>query len=276
MRDRIRPHLPHEHILPRAQPASLVPVVLCGGSGTRLWPKSRRLLPKQFLSLVTPHSLLQDTVLRLRPIARCGTPVLVANHEHRFLVAEQLQEIGAKPRALLLEPVGRNTAPAIAAAALLVAAEDPEAILLVLPSDHAIADEPAFRAAVARATAVATEGYLVTFGIVRAFGYQIRTSLKISAGLAQIGEFSFILIALGTSLGLMPPEAPPARGEPVGEWGGEGHVRNVGRERGARNASLIVCKRPIADLPIIVTPDLIRGPRRRCGYGSRIKSGMTK
>ena len=145
---------------------SIVPVVLCGGSGTRLWPKSRRLLPKQFLSLVTPHSLLQDTVMRLRPLKRCGAPVIVANHEHRFLVAEQLQEIGAKPRALLLEPVGRNTAPAIAAAALLVAAQDPEAILLVLPSDHAIADEPAFRAAVARATAVAAEGYLVTFGIV--------------------------------------------------------------------------------------------------------------
>jgi len=142
----------------------LIPVILCGGSGSRLWPMSRKLLPKQFLPLVTRHSLLQDTVLRLKGLS-AGAPLLVANHEHRFLAAEQLQAIGAKPRALLLEPAGRNTAPAIAAAAALVAQADPDAVLLVLAADHRIGDEPAFRRAVRRAAALAHEGYLVTFGI---------------------------------------------------------------------------------------------------------------
>src|SRR5262245_38609047 len=100
---------------------ALVPVILCGGSGSRLWPMSRRLLPKQFLPLVTDHALLQDTVLRLRDLEDCGAPVVVLNHEHRFLAAEQLQAIDVPPRSMLLEPVGRNTAPAVAAAALHVA-----------------------------------------------------------------------------------------------------------------------------------------------------------
>ena len=144
--------------------ARLVPVILSGGSGTRLWPMSRRLLPKQFLPLVDQHSLLQDTALRLRGL-RAGAPVVVANNEHRFLAAEQMQEIGVAPRALLLEPVGRNTAPAIAAAAELVARDDPDAVLLVLPSDHQIGDVRAFHRAVRNATALAAEGHLVTFGI---------------------------------------------------------------------------------------------------------------
>jgi mannose-1-phosphate guanylyltransferase/mannose-6-phosphate isomerase len=145
-------------------PRVVVPVILCGGSGTRLWPMSRRLLPKQFLPLVTERSLLQDTALRLRGL-KCGAPVVVANDEHRFLVAEQLREVDAAPRALLLEPVGRNTAPAIAAAALLVASTDPDALLLVLPSDHLIADRAAFHHDARRAFALAGKGYLVTFGI---------------------------------------------------------------------------------------------------------------
>ena len=144
---------------------SVVPVILCGGSGTRLWPMSRRLLPKQFLPLVTEHSLLQDTALRLRGLKGCGAPVVVANDEHRFLVAEQLREVNAAPRTLLLEPLGRNTAPAIAAAALLIAADEPNAILLVLPSDHLIADRAAFHRDARRAFALAEQGYLVTFGI---------------------------------------------------------------------------------------------------------------
>jgi mannose-1-phosphate guanylyltransferase/mannose-6-phosphate isomerase len=126
---------------------------------------SRRLLPKQFLPLVTERSLLQDTALRLRGLKECGAPVVVANDEHRFLAAEQLREVGAAPRALLLEPVGRNTAPAIAAAAQFVAATEPEAILLVLPSDHLIADRAAFQREARRAFALAARGYLVTFGI---------------------------------------------------------------------------------------------------------------
>ncbi len=144
---------------------TLVPVILCGGSGSRLWPMSRQLLPKQFLPLVTERSLLQDTALRLRGLEGAGAPVVVANHEHRFLAAEQLHEIGVAPRALILEPVGRNTAPAIAAAALQVAKDEPDAVLLVLPSDHLIGDVPAFHRAVRQAMAVAADGFLATFGI---------------------------------------------------------------------------------------------------------------
>ena len=144
---------------------SIVPVILSGGTGTRLWPMSRKLLPKQFLPLVGEHTMLQDTVERLAGLADCSAPVVVANTEHRFLAAEQLREIGAAPRATLLEPVGRNTAPAIAAAALAVAREEPDAALLVLPSDHLIRDVPAFHAAVGRARDAAQAGFLVTFGI---------------------------------------------------------------------------------------------------------------
>ena len=143
----------------------LIPVILCGGSGSRLWPMSRKLLPKQFLPLVTEHSLLQDTALRLRGLKGASAPILIANQEHRFLVGEQLAAIGIKPHALLVEPVGRNTAPAIAAAALQAAAKDPDAVLIVLPSDHLIGDVPAFHRAFGRAATLAATGYLVTFGI---------------------------------------------------------------------------------------------------------------
>src|SRR6185295_13514819 len=112
----------------------IIPVILCGGSGSRLWPMSRRLLPKQFLPLAGERTLFQDTVLRTRGLADSG-PIVVANTEQRFLAAEQLQELAAKPRALLLEPAGRNTAPAIAVAALH-AARDGDAVLVVQPSDH--------------------------------------------------------------------------------------------------------------------------------------------
>lgn len=148
-----------------ATPNSLVPLILCGGSGSRLWPMSRRLLPKQFLPLVTENTLLQDTVLRLRGLDGVGAPVVVANDEHRFLAGEQLHAIGAKPRAILLEPVGRNTAPAVAAAALHVATEAPDAVLLVLPSDHLIGDVPAFHRAVRQAMSIAAQGFLATFGM---------------------------------------------------------------------------------------------------------------
>src|SRR5512147_2191343 len=143
----------------------MVPVILCGGSGSRLWPMSRKLLPKQFLPLVTEHTLLQDTALRLRGLTGASAPVVIANQEHRFLVGEQLIAIGVAPRALLVEPVGRNTAPAIAAAALQVARDDADAVLLVLPSDHLIGDIAAFHRAARHAAALATQDYLVTFGI---------------------------------------------------------------------------------------------------------------
>jgi mannose-1-phosphate guanylyltransferase / mannose-6-phosphate isomerase len=143
----------------------IVPVILCGGSGSRLWPMSRRLLPKQFLPLVSDRTLFQETALRTRGIAHCAAPVVVTNAEQRFLAADQLAEISVTPRALLLEPAGRNTAPAVAAAALHVMREDPAAILLVQPSDHVIGDVPAFHAAVTEAVAAAQGGHLVTFGM---------------------------------------------------------------------------------------------------------------
>ena len=145
--------------------SSIVPVILCGGSGSRLWPMSRRLLPKQFLPLVSDKTLFQDTALRARGVADCGAPVVVTNAEQRFLAADQLADISVAPRALLLEPAGRNTAPAVAAAALHVMRQDPAAILLVQPSDHLIGDVAAFHGAVAEAVAVARDGYLVTFGV---------------------------------------------------------------------------------------------------------------
>jgi mannose-1-phosphate guanylyltransferase/mannose-6-phosphate isomerase len=126
---------------------------------------SRRLLPKQFLPLVSDKTLFQDTALRTRGIANCGAPVVVTNAEQRFLAADQLADIAVAPGALLLEPAGRNTAPAVAAAALHVLRDDPAALLLVQPSDHAIGDVAAFHAAVAEAIAIARDGFLVTFGV---------------------------------------------------------------------------------------------------------------
>ena len=139
---------------------TLVPVILSGGAGTRLWPLSRELMPKQLLKLAGDRTLLQDTALRLG-----STPVVVCNHEHRFIVAEQLREIGMEPKALVIEPVGRNTAPAAAAAALMLAESDPDSLMLLMPSDHLIADPDAFRRAVDVAIPLAQAGRLVTFGI---------------------------------------------------------------------------------------------------------------
>lgn len=142
----------------------IVPVILAGGVGSRLWPLSRRLLPKQFLPLAGARTMIQETVARLEGLADCDRPVVLANHEHRFLAAEQLAAIAVRPRALVIEPAAKNTAPAIAAAALLVARDDPEALLLVLPSDH-LADKERFQADVRTARTAAAAGHLVTFGI---------------------------------------------------------------------------------------------------------------
>ena len=143
----------------------LLPVILSGGSGTRLWPLSRESYPKQFLPLVEDISMLQATWRRVAPLAG-RRPIVVANQEHRFMAAEQLREMGAEPSAILLEPVGRNTAPAIAVAALEAMRDGEDALLLVLPSDHVIRDEAAFHAVVRAALPAAREGRLVTFGIV--------------------------------------------------------------------------------------------------------------
>jgi mannose-1-phosphate guanylyltransferase/mannose-6-phosphate isomerase len=143
----------------------IYPVILSGGSGTRLWPMSRSLYPKQLLALFGDASLLQQTVRRVAGQAGFAPALIVANEEHRFIIAEQLREIGVEAAGLLLEPIGRNTAPAAAVAALRIAERDPQGLVLVMPSDHAIADPQAFHQAVERAAAAAKAGLLVTFGI---------------------------------------------------------------------------------------------------------------
>jgi mannose-1-phosphate guanylyltransferase / mannose-6-phosphate isomerase len=144
----------------------LYPVVLSGGSGTRLWPLSRTLLPKQFLPLVSERSLLQDTMLRLRGLDGLSAPIVVCSNEHRFLAGGQMSEIGLTALTQILEPVGRNTAPAVAVAAHAAAAHDADAILLVLPADHLIRGVEAFHEAVRKAAQLAASGKLTTFGIV--------------------------------------------------------------------------------------------------------------
>lgn len=144
--------------------AQMIPVILSGGSGTRLWPLSRSQHPKQFLPLVSNNTMLQETVLRLHGLTDMKAPMGVCNEDHRFMMAEQMREIGARPSAIILEPAGRNTAPAVALAALT--ADSPDEVLLILPADHVIADVPAFQAAIAKAKTLAQQGNLVTFGIV--------------------------------------------------------------------------------------------------------------
>ncbi len=153
----------------------LQPVLLSGGSGTRLWPLSREAYPKQFLALAGEDTMLQETWRRVAPLAS-SAPIVVANEEHRFLAAEQLRLVGVDRADIVLEPVGRNTAPAIAAAALQAMAGGEDPLLLVLPSDHVVRDAEGFRAAVRTAMGAAENGALVTFGIVPAapetgFGY---------------------------------------------------------------------------------------------------------
>jgi len=143
----------------------LIPVILSGGSGTRLWPISRRNLPKQFLSLAGTETLFQQTVTRAAKLPDTDAPVVVASDDHRFLAAEQLQELQIKGANILLEPVARNTAPAIAVGALQAIVRDPGALILVLPADHLIGDEASFADAVAKARPLALDGWLVTFGI---------------------------------------------------------------------------------------------------------------
>lgn len=178
----------------------LVPVILSGGSGTRLWPLSRELLPKQLLALTGERTMIQETAARLMGFSSEGhgdatAPVVVCNEAHRFLVAEQLREMGLPPAAILLEPVGRNTAPAIALAAhaaLQIGGED--AVILVLPADHVLGDLPAFQAAIKRALPAGAAGKLVAFGIVArtpetGYGYIRRDSAATGAGVAPIAEF---------------------------------------------------------------------------------------
>ena len=143
----------------------MIPIILSGGSGTRLWPLSRKMYPKQFLSLLHKQTMLQKTLSRLDGLSH-SAPTVVCNHEHRFIVAEQARQIGTEDLSIILEPVGRNTAPAIAVAAIHAAELGDDPVLLVLSADHEIKDEKAFCAAVRQAQPLAEAGKLVTFGIV--------------------------------------------------------------------------------------------------------------
>ncbi|MEM9784602.1 MAG: mannose-1-phosphate guanylyltransferase, partial [Pseudomonadota bacterium] len=140
------------------------PVIMCGGSGSRLWPVSRRAYPKQFAALFEGGSLFQRTLQRMQG-ERFAAPWMMTGSPFRFIVAEQADDIGVEPGRIVIEPEGRNTAPAIATAALMLAEDDPDGLMLVLPSDHVLSDVPAFHAAVEHAAEAAATGALVTFGI---------------------------------------------------------------------------------------------------------------
>lgn len=144
----------------------MIPVILSGGSGSRLWPLSRESYPKQFLPLASEYTMLRATLERLRGLEELAQPIVVCNEEHRFLVAEQLREMQQSPHAIVLEPEGRNTAPAVAIAALAALEQDEEALLLVLPADHVIEDIPVFHQSLSVAADAARQGKLVTFGVV--------------------------------------------------------------------------------------------------------------
>ena len=170
----------------------LYPVILSGGSGSRLWPLSREHYPKPLLPLVSDNTLLQETASRLDDIAHMGDAVYVCNEEHRFLLAEQVAQIGKTPTTIILEPVGRNTAPALTLAALYLVKQDSDAMMVVMPADHVMTEPQQFIAAVEQGSDNAEQGALVTFGIVpesaeTGYGYIKRD--------AQIGDSSAYTVA---------------------------------------------------------------------------------
>ena len=172
----------------------IVPLVLSGGTGTRLWPVSRESFPKQLWPLVGERTMIQETVLRAHGPS-FAPPIVVCNQEHRFLIAEQLREAGVTDARIVLEPVGRNSAPAVAAAALLAAEDDPEAVLWMLAADHVIVDIPALHAALDAAAVAALHDRIVTFGMQptapeTGFGYiEVGEKLADAPGVSAVARF---------------------------------------------------------------------------------------
>jgi len=172
----------------------IVPVILAGGAGTRLWPLSRELHPKQVLSLAGQHTMIQETLARLEGLEDLAPPIVICNESHRFMIAEQMRERGIVPGAIILEPMGKNTAPAVAVAALQAVREKGDPNLLVLPADHYIGQPQRFREVVAAGQRLAEEGRLVTFGIVptspeTGYGY-IKQGASLDAASSQAQGFA--------------------------------------------------------------------------------------
>ena len=172
----------------------IYPVVLSGGSGTRLWPMSRAALPKQLLPLSSNLSMLQETLKRLSGISGSGDPLVVCNQDHRFIVAEQLRQIDINKSLIVLEPVGRNTAPAAVVAAMQLIKEDPEAVMLLLPADHIISDVGAFHLAIQQGLSAVRQGNLVCFGIVphapdTGYGYIQRGEFLVEEAAYRVARF---------------------------------------------------------------------------------------
>lgn len=170
----------------------IIPLILAGGSGSRLWPLSRQLYPKQFLPLLGDKTMFQLTIERLKGL-QCGEPIVVCNEEHRFIAAEQIRQLGIEDVSILLEPLAKNTAPAIALAALKILESDENAVVLVMPADHHISDVQAFHAAVKMALKAAEEGSLVTFGVVptkpeTGYGY-IKRGRETQTGIYTVEKF---------------------------------------------------------------------------------------
>lgn len=186
--------MPSQSAIINSVSSTVVPVILSGGSGSRLWPVSRSCFPKQFWPLLSDKTLLQETAMR-GVNAQLGNPVVICNEAHRFIVAEQLREIGITDSHILLEPVARNSAPAIAAAAFLVAEKNPDAILWIMAADAAIQDQELLKKALNSAVQAASEGYITTFGIrptkpETGYGYIERgTALKSVEGTYHIKQF---------------------------------------------------------------------------------------
>lgn len=171
----------------------LVPIILCGGSGTRLWPLSRKKYPKQFLPLLSDNTMLQETIVRLKQIQNVENPIIITNDEHRFLVAEQCKNIGLNDPEIILEPIAKNTAPAIAAGALHAKFKFDNCNLLILPADHYIQNIKKFNKVIELARNQASRGSLITFGITpnspnTNYGY-IKYSNTIRRGIYKVDKF---------------------------------------------------------------------------------------